>query len=246
MFFNAVILCEYPGPFSNKDDLMDSNKNTVYAALVKSRKSCHLCTDLKNPSEYNDGIFDSNQIGPWSKWQGNLNAKLMVIGQDWGDTNYYHEHQGSDSDDNPSNKTLQELLYSIGIKIPPPSSVDNEKNILFLTNAILCLKKGGMGGKVKQAWFDACGKQYLKPLIEIVHPKVIVSLGTYAYRSICKLYALPEMRFRDAVDKQAGFSLSNGMLFFAMYHCSRQVLNTHRSLDQQKADWERVIQVLEL
>jgi len=225
---------------------MNTDKKQVYNALVKDRKNCSLCQGLTNPSTCAGGAYDSDQIGPWSKWQGNLDAKLMVIGQDWGDIGYFLKNKGNDKDNNPSNKTLQKLLNSAGIEIPPPSSADKQQPVIFLTNAILCLKEGGMSGKVKQEWFNTCGKHFLKPQIEIVRPKVIVSLGRYAYRSICRLYGLPEIRFREAVDKRDGFPLHNGMLFFAMYHCSPLVLNTHRSLDQQKIDWERLTNALEL
>ena len=41
-------------------------------------------------------LFRSAQIGPWSLWQGNLDAEIMVIGQDWGDKNYFTKNKGHD------------------------------------------------------------------------------------------------------------------------------------------------------
>ena len=42
-------------------------------------------TDLKEPSEIENGKYDKeDSIGPWSLWQGNLEAQILVIGQDWG------------------------------------------------------------------------------------------------------------------------------------------------------------------
>jgi hypothetical protein len=140
---------------------MNSYKDTAYKNLVQSRKVCHLCKGLTNPAEYDNGIFDSDQIGPWSRWQGNLNAQLMIIGQDWGDTGYFQQYEGRDTDNNPTNKTIRELLASIGIPIPPPSASDQGESSIFLNNAILCLKKGGLGAEVKQEWFNNCGHHYL-------------------------------------------------------------------------------------
>lgn len=226
---------------------MQLGKHEVYRNLVVSRKACRLCTSdgLTNPSEYKEGIFDADHIGLWSRWQGNLDAKLMVVGQDWGDIGYFLKYAGHDSKDTPSDKTLRELLGSIGIEIDSPSAVGQPEGVVFLTNAILCLKNApGLGASVKSSWFKNCGKHFLKPTIEIVQPKVVVTLGVYAYESMQRLYGLPQMRFRDVVNLQEGIPLSDETLYFAMYHCSPRVLQTHRHIEQQRADWQRVKRAL--
>jgi len=195
---------------------------------------------LTNPAEYENGIFDCDHIGPWSRWQGNLNTQLMIIGQDWGDVGYFQRYKGHDTANNPSNKTIRELLASIDIPIPPPTVSDLDTSVIFLTNAILCLKEGGLGGEVKREWFNNCGHHYLKPLIEIIRPKVVVSLGKYAYETISQLFNLQKKSFRDAVDQQVGIPLSKNVVFLPMYHCSPRVLHTHRGLAQQKSDWQRI------
>jgi hypothetical protein len=67
-----------------------------YEQLVACRKHCHACKGMINPSEVDGGRFDSAQIGPWSRWQGNLLADLMVVGQDWGDEGYFRQGKGWD------------------------------------------------------------------------------------------------------------------------------------------------------
>jgi DNA polymerase len=203
-----------------------------------------LCDGLTNPSKYEGGAFDSDHIGPWSRWQGSLDATLVVVGQDWGDVGYFRKYEGGEAERNRSNETLRELLSSIGIEINPPSATDDADGVVFLTNAILCLKEGGLGASVKPKWFTNCGRCFLKPIIEIISPKVVASLGEYAYRSIQRLYDLPRMSLRDAVEQEGGFLLPNGSLSFAMYHCSPRVLARYRSLAEQKADWKRVSGVL--
>ena len=61
----------------------------AYAALVRVRRSCRACPGLINPADCDGGIHDSDQIGPWTLWQGNLRADLVIVGQDWGDTRYF-------------------------------------------------------------------------------------------------------------------------------------------------------------
>lgn len=218
----------------------DHRRQADYSQLVRARKACRDCHALVNPSVCEGGP-DSDQIGPWSLWQGNLNAHLLVVGQDWGDTAYFSQHEGRDeAEKSRTNKTLIELLKHIGISIPQPSPEDSGQGTLFFTNAVLCLKCGGMQARVQREWFENCGPKFLKPTIDLVRPRVVLSLGARAYSSLVKLYGLQRVRFRGAVETEEGFRLQGGMRLFPMYHCGARVLTTHRRYEQQMRDWEKV------
>jgi DNA polymerase len=193
---------------------------------------------LENPARVSDGRYDSNQIGPWTLWQGNLDAEIMIVGQDWGDVRYFTTNLGHEAARNPTNEMLVKLLTSIGIAIAPPSPQNNGGGVLFLTNAILCLKQNGLQAPVQPEWFQNCGRHFLKPTIDLVQPKILITLGESAYRMIRDLYGLPKMTFRDAVAKS--FRISEKMKYFPMYHCGQRILHTHRHLEQQLRDWARV------
>ena len=75
--------------------MLPTDRFSAYAALVRARKSCRACTGLINPAACDGGTKDSDQIGPWSLWQGNLNADLVIVGQDSGDTRYFIRRGGS-------------------------------------------------------------------------------------------------------------------------------------------------------
>lgn len=216
------------------------SKAERYQVLVQSRKACHNCSGLTNPTDCANGAFDSNHIGPWSRWQGNLNAKLMIVGQDWGDTAYFLNNAGVESPKNPTNYNLVRLLASIGVKIDPLPKFSAFEGQVFLTNAILCLKEGGLQGNVKSEWFDNCGSKHLQPTIALVNPKVLISLGKKVYDVLQELYDFPRVQFRDAVNCESGIMLTSGTHYFPMYHCGSRIINTHRKFEQQVADWARV------
>jgi hypothetical protein len=142
------------------------NKLTDYAQLVAARKACHLCSGLTNPADVEAGRFDSEHIGAWSLWQGNLDASIMVVGQDWGNTTYFVRREGREGPRNPTNLALVELVGIAGISIGDPGSAVG-RDIAFFTNAILCLKgsDGGLQGKVQRSWFDNC-TDFLRRQIE--------------------------------------------------------------------------------
>ena len=214
-------------------------KTTQYRDLVAQRKACRRCSGLRNPSEGSLGQFDSEEIGPWSRLHGDLDAAIMVVGQDWGDTSYYKKHSGLDDLRNPTMRTLEKLLASIGVSAPLGSYGETNSG-LFLTNAILCLKQGGLQGSVERDWFASCGKHFLKSQIDIVSPKVVVALGQRAYEGILGAYGLKRRQFRESVESEEGINLPNGSRLFAAYHCGNKILNTHRKFEQQVVDWARI------
>ena len=215
----------------------------LYEQLVVRRKACHCCAGLTNPSVCNQAPFDADQIGPWTLWQGNLNSDLAIIGQDWGDTAYFTKNSGHEKVGNPTNETLRQLLSVAGVHIKPPSTEDSGGGDVFFTNAVLCLKQGGMQAPVDPKWFANCGKLFLRPTLDLVAPAVIVTLGRLAYEAVCKVYGLPPKKFRDAVESD-GTTLNSGASLVPVYHCGSRILNTHRPLSMQKHDWERVGRLL--
>jgi len=220
--------------------LPPDERSGSYGALVRSRQECHACQGLINPADCDGGIHDSTLIGPWTLWQGNLRADLLVVGQDWGDTRYFTKNNGRESPRNPTNETLVKLLLSIGIEIAGPAPGDAGGGALFFTNAILCLKDGGLQAKVKPEWFSNCGARFLRPTIDLIAPKFVVALGEQAFNAIAAIYGLPRIKFKDAVERAEGFALGDGTRCFPMYHCGARMLNTHRPMLKQLADWERV------
>ncbi|MBK7189535.1 MAG: hypothetical protein IPH86_12830 [bacterium] len=121
-------------------------KCEFYRDLVTARKACRLCHGLRNPAEVDDGCLDSDHVGPWSRWQGNLEAPLLVVGQDWGDERYLRKYGGVEGPGNRTNRTLVKLFGTIGIDIGEPGDLRGE-DVVFFTNAILCLKEGGLQGR---------------------------------------------------------------------------------------------------
>jgi len=207
----------------------------MYHEAVHHRKGCTRCGPaLTNPALCESGKYDSDEIGPWSRWHGNLDAKLMIVGQDWGDRRYFIEKRGVDGEENRTNKRVVEFVGSIGV----------DMDDVFLTNAILCLKEGGMQAAVTSEWFSNCGDHFLSPIIEIVRPRVLVTLGERAYRSVELTFKLRYTRFRDAVENSDGLDLGHGTLLFPVYHCSDRILNTHRCRSMQEEDWQRIRKAL--
>lgn len=218
-------------------DVARGEKEEAYRELVKQRKQCCLCEGLTNPSQISE--YDSDEIGPWSLWQGSLDAKILLVGQDWGDVRYFKKRGGIDEDNNPTNRNLGDLFQSIEIPLEGPESPIKNGG-LFFTNVILCLKKGGLSAPVEEKHALSCGKHYLKPLVSIINPKVVIALGEKAYRSVCACYGLKPAPFKDAVMVEHGFPLTLECRLFPVYHCGARGWNINRKGPLQIQDWEKI------
>ena len=203
-----------------------------------------MCSGLANPSRIDGGQHDSAEIGPWTTWQGNLGASVMLVGQDYSDVRYFVRSQGREGADNPTDVTLVRLMAQLGIALTPPRRRD-ARGEAFLTNAILCLKDDGMQAKIQPQWFRNC-QPFLRRQIEIVAPRVVIAMGEHAFRSALAAFDQATVNFAEAVRSPSGMVLPNGSLLFAVYHCGKRVQNMTRSLNQQVQDWQRIGRALEV
>jgi len=213
-------------------------KQNKYNELVLKRKKFKFSDGLLNPSMIDFGQYDCDEIGAWSQWQGNHNAEILVVGQDWGDIDYFINNHGKDSDDNPTNNNLIELFNVINIDIGLPSK-PNKSAPVFFTNSILGIKTNGkMSGKVSQKWAKESTQEFLLPLIELIKPKVIITLGAIAYKEISKIYGLPTNSLTKIVCETPKFEVQ-GLKIYPRFHCGRLGI-ANRNFELQKQDWYKI------
>jgi uracil-DNA glycosylase family 4 len=219
-------------------------KRRLYSSLVSDRKVCERCAaiGLTNPSRIQSGAFDSAEIGPWTRWNGDLDARILVVGQEWGDIASLERQCGIDTA-SKTNEMLRELLDSVGVSVASaPTSLPASG--VFLTNAALCLKVGGAQATVKKDWFVNCGSSFLRRQVEIVDPLVVVALGECAYRALRHAFDLPNVIFSDSANRRLPIPLRAGASLVVVYHCGQRMLNTHRKRDAHFEDWQLVKRLL--
>ncbi len=136
-----------------------------------------------------------------------------------------------------------DLLASTGVAIQPAPRGGAHTGV-FLTNAALCLKRGGAAAKVNRQWFANCATVFLRSQINLVKPQVVVTLGEQAYRAVRLAFDLPRVSFRRAARRQLSIPLTSEIQLVPVYHCGQRILNTHRPPAQQFEDWRLVGSIL--
>ncbi|MBN1860402.1 MAG: hypothetical protein JW840_02955 [Candidatus Thermoplasmatota archaeon] len=185
-----------------------------YRNLVMDRKECTLCeknklvsmVNISNISWFNkQKKFDTEYLGPWSEWQGNLDSDLIIIGNDWASVEYLKIHKEeyliSSCREEPTNSKIRRYVQEcIGKEISNPTI--STTNQIFLTQAVLCLKDKNL--LTQESWdhditaprecFDHCSK-FLKATIELIFPRednnkrgAVVSLSQRSTEIILNLF----------------------------------------------------------
>lgn len=182
---------------------------------------------------------DCREINLWTYWQGSLDAKIMLVGQDWGSpwdevsspTMERIRRVNDGANDvffpvltgknvNPTDSNLEKLFRVLGYDIT------KKEPDLFFTNFILGYREHGTSGGFRQQWVrdDA---PYFKRLAEIIEPETIICLGKNTFEGV--IYALTGKmervrgfnRFLDSGGNHRAVSLPTGkpVRVYAVAHC---------------------------
>lgn len=245
----------------------------TYQSLVAQRKICGRClpftnpktnevTRLVNPAKVSGGKYDSDEIGPWTLWQGSLTAQIMVIGKDFGPVWYFDQNKGKDNPNNPTNRTVIHDIRSLGISIEhPDKKIQND--LLFFTNSVLCLpekivrgqtnqqNQSGMSYIVCDHWVKTCSEEFLRHLIGLVRPKAIITLGKEAFKAVAYAYKChrswgiepgKDFVLAGVVDAMP-YQAPDGTLVLPAFHPSNRGRN--RTPAKNTKDWRTIKQSLD-
>ncbi|MEK7257651.1 MAG: uracil-DNA glycosylase family protein, partial [Bacteroidota bacterium] len=140
-----------------------------------------------------------------------------------------------------SNKNLRWLFrQQLGIDIghPHPCSFERKQAPVFITNAIMGLKLSeSMSSQVKVKWLDCYQEKYLKPLIRIIEPQVILCLGKIATYSVFSIYGYIFNSFKSVVETPPEKEKTGGIKVFPVFHTGSRMLYNR---PQAASDWEKI------
>jgi DNA polymerase len=188
-------------------------KKKRFDELVKEAASCTLCPAMCGRSAV------------LSELNGSVDARIMFIGEAPG-------RKGADRTRVPfsgdqSGANLDRFL----------SSSNLTRKEIFITSSALCnpRSESGANRRPTQKELSNCSS-FLRRTIEIINPRVIVTLGSVA------LEALKRIQYHELNLKTAAAQVHswNDRVLVPIYHPSPQVLASHRREAEQLRDYEVV------
>ena len=193
--------------------MKDGLNNKVFKDLVKEAAGCTLCRAMCGRSAV------------LSELNGSPEARIMFIGEAPG-------RKGADRTRVPFSGDQSGANFDRFLK-----SIDLTRKDIFITSAALCnpRSESGANRKPSQKELTNCSR-FLRRTIEIVDPRVIVTLGSVA------LEALKRIQYHELNLKTAAAQIHswNGRVLVPVYHPSPQVLASHRREAEQLRDYQMV------
>lgn len=188
-------------------------RQSLFSNLVAEAASCTLCPAL------------CDRAAVLSDLNGPLDARVIFIGEAPG-------RKGADRTRIPfsgdqSGKNFDRFLGSINLR----------RDQIFITSAALCNPQTASGANRKptQAEVGTCST-FLRRAIELVEPRVIVTLGSVALDALKRIH-YHELTLKESVGEIHDW---DGRLLVPLYHPSPQVLASHRREAAQLQDYQVV------
>lgn len=190
-----------------------SERKRLFHELVHEAAGCTLCPAM------------CGRRAVLSERNGLPEARVMFIGEAPG-------RKGADRTRVPftgdqSGANFDRYLNSIGLS----------RQDIFITSAALCnpRSESGANRRPTQKELSNCSG-FLKRTIEIVDPRVIVTLGSVALEAL-KRIQYHELNLRDSAARVHSW---NDRVLVPIYHPSPQVLASHRREAEQLGDYQVV------
>ena len=189
---------------------MSSTKRAAFEKLAAEARKCVVCEAMQD------------KFAVLSEMNGTLDPKVFFIAEAPG-------RQGADRTRKPfhgdkSGENFQVLLDSIGLG----------RDEIFITNSVLCSprKPNGANRKPHKSEIRNCAG-YLNRTIELIDPRVIVTLGSVALEAL-KALEPHDLTLKSDVGKVYKWNRRD---LLPLYHPSPQVVASHRRMEQQLEDY---------
>jgi uracil-DNA glycosylase len=212
---------------------MDKTDALKQLALIRKadRLDGHQCF-----GDFHGGSYDElDFVVPWTISAQNVDADVLIMGQDWNSADnlagQFNEDQQrfGQQPKLASNRNLQRLLKEfLGLNFSDT----------YATDLFTFAKPGGMSGPIPRSDLIYCARKYAIPQVEIVKPKIVISLGVTTYNAI-----------RWGLGHSGWFSLTQASSHtlkigdadvLAVTHTGGRAFNQAQSLGIVEDQWRRI------
>ena len=198
---------------------MDRSNRRLFDELVDQAANCTRCPAM------------CGRTAVLSNLNGSPDARIMFIGEAPG-------RKGADRTRVPfsgdqSGANLDRFL----------SSIDLRREDIFITSAALCNPRTDSGANRKPTQKELANcSDFLRRTIELINPRVIVTLGSVA------LEALKRIQYHELNLKQSAAEIHSWQdrVLVPIYHPSPQVLASHRREQEQLRDYQVVAKAVRM
>ncbi len=226
--------------------------------LFNDMSQCQKCLNLKKKNNEDCSLINIYQDNfykeipsIWTDWFNRRDSQIMIIGQDWGpysEMNKFREaYLKNPTKENWSNiieeeKSLtKKMLTSYLIESSKEYNININStfiNNIYITNAIMCARKGSNyrsdNIKLKECTLNC--SNYLKEQIDIINPKIILTLGYYPLLALSKIYNFTIYDKVSTNINEFGIFNIEDKIIIPLYHPAAQI-SKETQLNQYRKIW---------
>jgi hypothetical protein len=185
--------------------------------------------------EFHDGVFECAYVSPWTISASNVDARYMVVGQDWSSRDQLAKPPSRhviDHGFDPKFKTNAnlELLLNNHLQI--------KRCECYLTNLFPFIKSGAAGTVVPPSHLERCARDFLVPQIEIVGAPLVICLGLQTFNALMK--AVGQATANDMGSAIAGPREFQRSKLCAVAHTGTLGTKNRGGMDQVHIDWQQL------
>ena len=212
------------------------NKKELISELARKRKAQKL-SGYASIGDFENGVYDlKDNVTPWTNEAGNLEANLMIVGQDWASVEWLSNPVNkvyAPIGRNPNletNKNLDKYLKLFGLRFED----------VYATNAFVFIKNGKMSARVPTNDFLQCVKDYLIPQIEIVHPKMVICLGAQTLNGLRKVLGYKSIKVAEGHLNSISYK---GIDIYGAYHTGGLGTASAGGKSEALKQWEYLVDI---
>jgi restriction system protein len=209
-------------------------KHEELLRLVEQRRSERLSPHF-NLHDFHGGFYDCPHVSPWSISACNVDAELMLIGQDWVSSNILEREPdelrrklGQDPSSS-TNRNLGEFLQRMG----------TEFSRTYATNLFPFIKQGGKSAHIRFTDLVRCAEAYALPQIKIVSPRMVICLGRATFNAVRHAAGYRRLQWSEAGSPGAHTCIGSAEVY-GLPHPGRQGTNNAGGKDVVGPSWERL------
>ncbi len=153
---------------------------------LAKRRQVHRLRPHACLADFHSGFYECDHVSPWSISAGNVDAEVMIIGQDWASSDVLEREPDEDRRrigqewSSRTNTNLREFLGYMGLGFSET----------YATNVFPFIKRGKKSAPIPFRYLVSCAKTYALPQIEIVSPRMAICLGKAAFNAVCRAAGL--------------------------------------------------------
>ena len=192
-------------------------------------------------ADFHHAYYECDHVSPWSISACNIDAELMLIGQDWASSHILEQEpdegrrrMGQDWS-SPTNTNLRRLLEHMGHRFSDT----------YATNVFPFIKKGSKSAPIPFRDLVRCARTYALPQIKIVCPRMAICLGKRTFDAIRRAAGLGRLEWSEARSPKLAHTRFGSVEIYGLPHPSPLGMTNAGGMDSVTCSWKLLADHLE-